>query len=503
MATGFAIFGAIGGAIGTFVAVREGVETIYGDVHTLKNIRDELELKRITLECQYESLINWRDKWMIWHEDEDSLLHHHLWGNHFRQIYNLLLAINGFLESLSSKLKKPPRPYWRRWSFAFRYTFIRKKLIAADLGELEKLISHLKTEADTAFVREHRDQSSGLIGEAFQLVKLAKETHMSSEQLYTTCVNASTETVLELDLNFFHKESSFIGFGKRWEAERKNPTARLWAISASAKETKLHFTCLAAEKLPSDPLIRIHVMSDSSLDEHKYQRTLPRALGSIYRRETTQNGFDTSGNGPTYRFVIQESSDNRTWVSESLRKLLSSSHQDDGNAAPDLRHLRKLKVALDLVDYGLLFLQTSWLSQLCSCALRRVAADPRERIHTVRVTEFEHMTLSDNDGQASTCWGTQDFMQGKYVQRLGVLLVELALERLVFGVVKTANSTDLQLRFVPQTNALSLSDQLKEAGVDEAYIRVVIYCLKCTWTRDQVLNNESLLGEYYWKILQP
>ena len=497
MATGFAIFGAIGGAIGTFVTVRNGVEIIYGDVHTLKKFRDELKLKRVTLECQYDFLINWRDKWMIWHEDQDSLLHHHLWGKDFDRIYSLVLAIDDLLKSLSEKLKETPRSRLRRWSSAIRYTFIRKKLIATDLGELETLITNLNTEADTAFDREHRDQSSGLISEAFQLVNLAKETHMSSEQLYRTCVRASKDNALELDLNFFHKESGFKGFGSDWGAERQKSTARLWAISASAKAGKLHFTCLAAENLPSDPLIRIHVMSDGSLDEHEYQRTLPRALGPIYRRETTQNGFDTKGNDPAYRFIIQESPDTRTWASDSLRRLLSRS-QHDG-----FRYLTKLKVALELVDCGLLFLQTSWLSQLCSCVLRRVEADPRERIHTLRITEFEHVTPSYENINAPRCWCDQDPMQGKYVQRLGVLLVELALERLVFDVTEAANSTDLQLSFPPETHTLNLSERLKRAGADEAYVRVVEYCLKCTWTRDQVLKNESLLGEYYWNILQP
>ena len=507
MAEGFAIFGAISGAIGTLNNIRTGVETIYGDAHTLKHIREELRVKRATLECQYDLLIEWRDKWMIWHEDEYSRLHHYLWGDRFRQIYESLSAIDEYLKSLSAKLKETARSRVPRWFSNLRYTLVKKKVIAADLGDLEKLITTLKTEADTAFFREHPNQSSGheSIGEAFQLVHLAKETYVSSEELHTTCIKSNKEIVLYLDLNFFHKESSFEGFGSDWGAERQTSIARLWAISASVKAGKLHFTFLAAEKQkrPSDPLIRIHVMSDASLAEQEYQRSLPRALEQINLKNKTQEGFVTTGNGPAHRFVIQESSETRTWALESLRRLLSRSHQDDGNAAQGLIYLTKLKAALELVDCGLLLLQTNWLSQLCSCALRRELADPRKRIYTFRITGFEHVAPSDEKGHAPRCWCEQVPMQGKYVQRLGVLLVELALEKLVFHVAEAANSTDLQLFFPPEPHTLNLSERLQRAGVDEPYIRVVEYCLRCTWTRGQVLNNEIRLGEYYWGILQP
>ena len=505
MAEGVAIFGAISGAIGTLNNIRTGVETIYGDAHTLKHIRAELRVKRATLECQYDLLIEWRDKWMIWHEDEDSRLHHHLWGDRFRRIYKSLLAIDEYLEPLSAKLKETAGSRVPRWFSNLRYTLVKKEVIAADLGKLEKLITTLKTEANTAFYREHPNQSSGheSISEAFQLVNLAKKTYVSSEELHTTCKNSSEEIVLDLDLNFFQKESGFKGFGSDWTTERQKSTARLWAISASAKAGKLHFTFLAAEKRPADRLIRIHVINDSSLDEQEYQRTVPRALEPIYRRETTQKGFDTTGNDPAHRFVIRGSSETRTWALESLRKLLSRSHQYDENTAKGLTYLTKLKAALDLVDCGLLFLQTSWLSQLCSCALRRGEAEPRKRIHTLRVTEFEHVTPSDDKGHAPRCWCEQLPMPGKYIQQLGVLLVELAFERLVFHVAKAANSTDLQLFFPPEPHTLNLSERLHRAGVDEPYVRVVEYCLRCTWTRGQVLNNEIRLREYYWGILQP
>ena len=504
MATGLGIFSAVNGALATFIAFRTGVETIYGDFHTIKHIERELTVKLATLESQIVLLKEWQDQWMIWHADQDSRLHRHLWGDGFDQICKSISAVDEYLKPLRAKLKKIPRSRVHGLVSTIRYTVLRRKVIAADLGDLETLITTLKTRADTAFDKKHPKQKSGLIGEAFQLVHLATETHMSSEKLYAECRNSSSETVLDLDLNFFHKESDFKGYGCDWKEQRKTPTARLWAISASTKVDKLYLTFLAAPKRPSDRFVRIHVTNDGSLDAHEYQRTLPRALESIYRRETTRNGFDTPGNNPDHRFVIQEASGSRQWDSDSLRTLLSRSRQDDGDAAPDLIHLTKLKAALELVDYGMLFLKTSWLSQLCSCALRRVRTDPRERIHVFRVTEFEHVTPSDeNDNQATGCWCAQDFMQGKYVQRLGVLLVELALEKLVFDVVEVHNSTDLQLSFPPDPNTASLSERLKDAGVDEDYVKVVEYCLKCTWTRDRVRNDKGLLHQYYWHILRP
>ena len=107
-------------------------------------------------------------------------------------------------------------------------------------------------------------------------------------------------------------------------------------------------------------------------------------------------------------------------------------------------------------------------------------------------------------------------MQDMYVRYLGVLLVELALGMPVFDVGLAANSSDLEITFPYKRTESPRStpeerkekwnetrDRLKNAGVDEAYIEVVKYCVECTWTRDDVSKEKSRLDEYYWKILHP
>ena len=519
MAEGFAVFGAITGVIGLCLTVRNGIETIYQDIHTFRNVRSDSQEKVQILDCQRHRLIDWQDQWMCWHEDGQSLLHHHLWGDRCRLIHDLLLSIRRYLEFLREVLAKTSRS--RRSKFS--YTFVKKRLVVINLGHLESMITGLETQANSAYTREHNDTiSSGLInwiGEGFQLVSLAKQTHMSSEDLYTACRGSSAEVVLDLGLNFFHEDYDFQGVGPDWGAEKQRSRARLRAIFASAKESTLHFTFLGTEKRPSDPLIRTHIRNDTSLAEQEYQRSFPRAFRQIFSKEKGEIGFDTPGNDRAHRFVIRDASYNGTnpmqpWAFKNLRKVLSMPHQYDGNTPQNFIYLTKLKAVLELIDCGLLFIRTSWFSQLCSCALHRQGAELGERIHIFRVTEFEHVTPTCDDIEATHCWCMQDPVQGMYIRRLGILLVELALETPVFDVTLAANSTDLELSFLSEPAFLygrlsrreswnNTKARLKQAGVDEAYIKVVKYCLECTWTRDRVLISEDLLREYYWKILQP
>ena len=159
-------------------------------------------------------------------------------------------------------------------------------------------------------------------------------------------------------------------------------------------------------------------------------------------------------------------------------------HHYDDNTPQNFIYLTKLKAVLELIDCGLFFLRTSLFSQLCSCALHRQGADLGERIHIFRVTEFEHVTPTCDNVKATRRWCMQDPVQSMYVRRLGILLVELALETPVFDVT-SANSTNLELSFLYRTllrreSWINTEARLKQAGVDEVYIKVVKYCLQCT-----------------------
>ena len=530
MGEAFAIFGAINGAIGVSLTVRNGIETIYGDVHTFKHIRRELKVKRLTMQTLDITLVDWRDKWMIWDEEEHSSLHHYLWGDRFILIYNLLSSITAYLDSLNRKLEAAPRSRIRRFGSALSYVFT-KKVLVGDLGELERMVTSLKTQAETAFRTKHQNhiygvdgtRSSGLIhwiGEAFQLVGLAEQTYISSEDLYKACVESKEELVLDLGLNFFHKEPGFQEFGSDWGKEQQRSKARLRAIFASAKQSKLHFTFLAKEMRPSDHLIRVHIKNDSSLEQQEYQRSVPRAFESIFSREKTKSGFDIPREVRAHRFVICDTPDTGTWASACLRTELSRPqppNHHDRNMAQDSINLMKVKAALELVEGGLLFLRTSWFSRLCSCFLRRQGASLPERIHTFRITEVQHVKPRFEDRIAANCWcSEEDRMRDMYIRRLGVLLVELALEMPVFDVGFAANSSGLELSFPRERVNFAwpaqqerredwneTRDRLKKAGVEEAYVEVVKYCLDCTWTRDQVSERRGLLDDYYWKILHP
>ena len=519
MAEGFAIFGAINGAIGVSLALRNGVKTFYQDVHGIKRAKSEAQEKLQTLDIVHNRLVDWQDKWMAWNEDEHSRLHRHLWGSRDNGIHEMIIAIKGHLEPLAEKFESMLHSRRRRWS----YVIFRKDTLSSDLGELETKITRLETEADSAFHQKHSSdasgtKSSGLIkwfGEAFQLVSLAKDTHNSSEDLYTACKESSPEAVLDMGLNFFY-ESQELKSSPDYGTEKQRSKARLMAISASAKESKLHFTFLATDKRLPDPFIRIQIKLDTSLRENEYQHSLPRAFDKIICKESRKMGFTTPGNNSAHRFVIRDAPDGKKWEFESFREVLSRPHQYDVNTQQNFIYLAKLKVALELVDCGLLLLQTSWLSELCSCALRRHDADLRKGICTIRVTEVDHIIPRCEDIQPNNCWCMQDPMRGMYVRRLGVLLVELALETPVFDVALATSSTDLELSFLddwpaqpqsarqwPRETFLRTVDRLKKAKIPKDYREVVKYCLQCTWTRERVLNNESFLREYYWEILQP
>ena len=115
-----------------------------------------------------------------------------------------------------------------------------------------------------------------------------------------------------------------------------------------------------------------------------------------------------------------------------------------------------MKLALDLVEAGLLLLQTTWFSGLCSCSVFcREVENLTEGAPMLRTSHVDHITPQWTNMQPLQCWCEPNGasptprreMSNEHIRLLGILLTELALGCRVLDVRKTPRQ-DLEVEIV-------------------------------------------------------
>lgn len=503
------IFAITLGIIGFFHTVRTGIQDIYDDVKSWKRIRMDLDMFKRDLMVQEEIVIMWRDQWMVWDEDED--FYQHLWGQRGSTlIQGMLGQIHAIFERIQSSLK-PLITSRLKFGAKLKYVLAKKKDIKSERAELIQQVTMLTNMALRKFSSCHGEPEGPLqqniqdIGNLHKLVRLAMETYEVSNSLHQACLNGASDLVIDVELDLFNT-----GIAE----------SRSKAISLSKNTNLLYFTFLAKGQMRSaDPFIRIRVQNNPGLAIEQCQRSFPRAFEEIYKRKRTQSGFTTETDA--HRFCVQESTsaEQINGSSISLRTLLLDS-QKHGDMAANLQpNAIKTKMAFELVEFGLLLLRTAWLEGLCSCAIRyavhRRTPGPNREQYYLRIGNVQHLEPRQDRTVAGNSWcspGATNSLLGLQLRDLGIILTEIALESPVLDIQHPATSgnngpAEIELVFMtgtpPQRHQESLTETLLRVrkATRDLYVRAVEYCLRSSWTRDDV--QEAQLKEYYWEVLIP
>lgn len=355
---------------------------------------------------------------------------------------------------------------------------------------------------DTPGVREIQE-----IGNLHQLVRLSIKTRELSQAFHEAWNRDRRDMVLDLELDFFGTDL---------------PKERSKAISKFAAANKLYFQVFAKANEQSQTIIKTVVHQDITLQITDCRRTFSEALQDVFSRRA-DSAFDTPGDGPRYR--VKESLENTTFDSQCYRQFILGRASTVNDLRAEAGQLTaRIKLALDLVEAGLLFLKTSWFAGLCSCCvrLRQTGVSP-SKAPLLRTGNVQHIRPHYATVQPGRCWCDPSMpppisvgnnattnMISEHVRLLGVLLTEIATGRPVFDVqrsVQPDGTVVVRLEVVSGTTpALHFEDlekslaRIRQATSDK-YSEAVGYCLKSTKTPDQV--EQSDIEDYYWEVLLP
>ena len=495
---------AIIGALNTAVT---SVESVYSNVKTWKRAKLAIEDLRDKVNENNQSLVAWQEEWMAWEDDEP--LCQFLWGKDWtrlREALNAILIYSKELRECLENLLKSSNSI----SMKAKFVIMKKKYLKERTGELTDKVSRLHNTSWNLFCTEYRRQRPRraepsredvqVLGNLSQMVRLCLKTRDLSQTFHGACLRDRSDMVLDLELDFFGTDMA---------------DDRSKAISKAAAKNTLHFKVFAKEREDRMTTVKTMVYQDSSLSEADCQRTFSGALQQVFSQRTASAFDDEDG----FRYRVEEVLSVRTVDSQCYRRQILSPNSTLLPGAAGRPPLpEKIKLALDLVEAGLLFLKTSWFAGLCSCSVRHWQAEnPPGKAPLLRTGSVDHVQPHRANLQPTHCWcdplvvltsgsAVMRGMSDEHVRLLGIVLTELMTGCPVLNVKKVPNA-EIELEVVTGTPPAKHMETLKDTlsrvrqATSERCSEAVGFCLRSTKTPTQVENTD--VEEYYWEVLLP
>lgn len=195
---------------------------------------------------------------------------------------------------------------------------------------------------------------------------------------------------------------------------------------------------------------------------------------------------------------------------EILRVLFSSSQPEDfvNSLHSDFSRRDRIKLAYELAESVLIFMKTTWYSQLCSCAVHRICIDEVEEEYEYyfRINNTCHFEPGTGEIRSTKQWCEEELIH-MHIYRLGVLLVEIALGKAV-AEVACDHATNLLEIDLGEKTAAHPQDwpprrvaQRVERAAGEDFSMAVKYCLS-HGKRPEAIGPEEL-GRFFNEVVAP
>ncbi|CAF9925615.1 MAG: hypothetical protein HETSPECPRED_005872 [Heterodermia speciosa] len=497
------------GIIGALNTAVNSVESVYSNVKTWKKARLAIEDLKEKVNENNQSLVAWQEEWMAWEDDEPFC--QFLWGEDWTSLREALNAILIYSKDLKNSLDALLKSS-SSLSMKTKYVFVKKNHLKECTGALTDKVSRLHTKSWQCFCTEYRRQRDRydtpsrtdvqILGNLFQMVRLCLKTRDLSQTFHGACLRDRSDMVVDLELDFFGADVA---------------DDRSKAISKAAAKNTLHFKVFAKEREDYDTMVKTVVYQDSSLSEVDCRRTFSRALQHVFS-ERTASAFDDDGG---FRYRVEEVLSVRTIDSQCYRRQILSL---DSTRLPDVAghppSPQKIKLALDLVEAGLLFLKTSWFAGLCSCSVRHWQAErPPGNAPLLRTGSVHHVQPHRANVRPNHCWcdplvvltpgnAVMSGMSDEHVRLLGIVLTEIMTGCPVLNVRRDPNAAagielDVVTGTPPVRHVETLQDTLSRIreATSERCSEAVGFCLRSNKTPTQVEKTD--VEEYYWEVLLP
>jgi hypothetical protein len=195
---------------------------------------------------------------------------------------------------------------------------------------------------------------------------------------------------------------------------------------------------------------------------------------------------------------------------EILRVLFSSSQPEDfvNSLHGDFSRRDRIKLAYELAESTLIFMKTTWYSQLCSCAVHRICIDEVEEEYEYyfRINNTCHFEPGTGETRSTKQWCEEKLIH-MHIYRLGVLLVEIALGKAVAEVAcdHATNRLDIDLGEEAAVHPRDLPPrkvaQRVERAAGEDFSMAVRYCLSHGMRPEEIGRKE--LERFFDEVVAP
>lgn len=514
MVAELAVVGFVTGAISFVVTVRNAVSKVIEDVDAVHNNFDFLLEADSRLALATEKLTRWQKIWHIdqgcpkglseayWGNQEKTILEHaqrtyakaESVHKEFTSIYSDPLKIQRELGakrmkmectivSEEDKIYKDLQGRWKRNNSVFSRSLkalFQSPIFDHHLKLFEASITNLEELSRILFINRMRDGKEDKWKEnvdetsfEYHLLNLA-ESNFDTSSLIRNIVLDARGCTLELHLD--HKT---------------DPLQRVKTIEKASKAGALcHHFCLSGKTfagLAQTDLSCTVLGNDVEVNRHygDESRTFSSvALGMLEEKDKTQSSLCLQECGQM--FIVQREDmqhDMADSTSECLRSfILRQKSELLENSLQRFTKEEKHRLAYELAEWTLLFFRTSWFNELCSCCIYRVQTSSLRTVFRARVTPITHVDTETGQHETNTQWCQEELM-GMHIQRLGILLAEIALSHPIFElnlhpkrgvqIFKPAKDAD--------DDALIRSAELRETvlrATGPAYLDAIWFCLE-------------------------
>ena len=533
--------------------LRGGIQLVHDDWKTKQKYKQEIGNMMIDLENQERVLQSWKKKWLISSHTPDTILSTYWGDGELRIIQYKLKLIKSETEEAKKELidlkvleetdrtsipdlKSRAKSIWKKTSLV-KYIWTKKSYLRKLIDSVPGSMNTITDAADRGWADQQERLYGGISNNsayhtqmASHLVRIARQMQHDLNAL-RMCTQALRDFSIELDLDMF---GAFAAISKDVH------TAKV-AEAAAAGHFMVDLLLREADN-PAAEMVRAKV-------ERKRSQELPDVCATAnvaFRSVMTAHGASV------YHFALNTSTvfslyksvrrgDHCLPTRESLRQKISrntppSYNRNTNQLVPCtliLGELSTFRVAYELSQACLIFLRTTWISDLCGCGVHC-----GDRHHSAMDKWYEfglNMEIAHQPpiwrnpyqlpGRIPEIVGNQDdswcMDNGEWnaltkpIRRLGLLLLEIALGTTVMKTETDANGAVthvvLLLLGTPPTfkkkhirleKALALVANAVHGS--DGFTNAIRCCL--TRTLDQTPFDdewESLLKNLYFDVVKP
>lgn len=522
-----------GAAIAAFVMtviswygmLRTGVQLIHNDIKDSKTYKRDVDEMVQDLGRQDRKLERWKKQWLVWEETPESLLLE-FWGEtEYKTIEVKLEGMKEHCEEGAKNLRDFANITESKWTamklarrkyLKTKFIWTKKKYLQELLEKMAKALKDLDDAAKDGWQRDWPHKSNDVdfaqvhrTGIGHLLVPIAMRTHDYTETLWQSCHFARETLTTELDLDVFGA-SIVNSWDKHSEtivkaAAEKRATLTILTRSAALQMAEMTRVCIRQSDASSNPNVTALVDALSRVlngSEECQFIARPGLAFDVFKSKRQCYGPGTGMRVPFREIQAQNQPPNFT-----NRALLGS--------------ISKFRVAFELAQACLLFLRTSWFSDICSCGIRcgkpSDVCDELQYDFTLQLGHAEHQPAQWAGTQVPDCWGQAPHhwnVLTKPLRRLGLLLIEITLGTTVLATQCDASGAIVSVTFVEGEpdelrRKIHPIDQVMEnvrlaAHKSRSYKGAVKYCVAAQFPQaPDDAQMAVLLANFYWDVVVP